>query len=90
MCILGRKYHKSSARVAGRCKKGMAVLLIELILILAGILMTIAGLLQPWPKWVFWAVCLLLIGFICPPVWLGLGICLLVRGLGALARITRL
>jgi len=65
-------------------------MLFVILLGLMGLAMTAAALLQPWPKWTFWVACLLLMGFIFPPVWSGLGLCLLVRGLAALARITRL
>jgi uncharacterized membrane protein len=61
-------------------------------LMLAFIILTIvlflATLTQPTPQWVFWAVCLGLIGLLLPLAWLALAAALLIRGMVALYRST--
>lgn len=53
------------------------------------LLLCIGAFTQPTPRWIFWAVCLVLIGFLFPFAWAGLALCLFLRGMGWLWRATQ-
>ncbi len=56
------------------------------LLLIGAFVFFILGLYSPWPKWLFWAACLLLVGFIIPVLWGVLGLLVIIKGMVALWR----
>lgn len=62
--------------------------MIFVLLVIVALFLTIPAFMEPWPKWVFWAVALGLFGLVLPLAWIPLLLCVVVRGMAYLFRAT--